>query len=70
MKAFKDGKVVDEFVGALPPAQVERFLDRIVPSEADALVAEGGEATCAARWSSSPAAPTPPSRWRACCRAR
>ena len=28
MKAFKDGKVVDEFIGALPPAQVERFLDR------------------------------------------
>ncbi len=44
VKAFKDGKVVDEFVGALPPAQVERFLDRIVPSEADALVASGGEA--------------------------
>jgi putative thioredoxin len=44
VKAFKDGKVVDEFVGALPPAQVNRFLDRIVPSEADALVAEGGEA--------------------------
>ena len=44
VKAFKDGKVVDEFIGALPPAQVERFLDRIVPSEADALVAEGGEA--------------------------
>ncbi|MBE2315144.1 thioredoxin [Solirubrobacter sp. CPCC 204708] len=44
VKAFKDGKVVDEFVGALPPAQVNRFLDRIVPSEADALVADGGEA--------------------------
>ena len=44
MKAFKDGKVVDEFIGALPPAQVERFLDRIVPSEADALVASGTEA--------------------------
>jgi putative thioredoxin len=43
VKAFKDGKVVDEFVGALPPAQVERFLDRIVPSEADALIAEGGD---------------------------
>jgi putative thioredoxin len=44
VKAFKDGKVVDEFVGALPPAQVERFLDGIVPSEADALVASGSEA--------------------------
>lgn len=44
VKAFKDGKVVEEFVGALPPAQVNRWLDGLVPSEADALVAEGGEA--------------------------
>lgn len=44
VKAFKDGKVVDEFVGALPPAQINRWLDGIIPSEADALVAEGGEA--------------------------
>ncbi len=44
VKAFKDGKVVDEFVGALPPAQVERFLDGLLPSEADALVESGSEA--------------------------
>jgi putative thioredoxin len=44
VKAFKDGRVVSEFVGAQPPPQVERFLDGIVPSEADALVAAGGEA--------------------------
>ncbi len=44
VKAFKDGQVVDEFVGAQPPAVVERFLDGLVPSEADALVAAGGEA--------------------------
>ena len=43
VKAFKDGKVVDEFVGAVPPAQVERFFDQLVPSEADALVQEGDE---------------------------
>ena len=43
VKAFKDGKVVDEFVGAQPPAAVERFLDGLVPSEADALVAAGDE---------------------------
>jgi putative thioredoxin len=43
VKAFKDGKVVAEFTGAQPPATVERFLDELVPSEADALVASGGE---------------------------
>jgi putative thioredoxin len=43
VKAFKDGKVVAEFTGAQPPANVERFLDALVPSEADALVAAGGE---------------------------
>ncbi|HET6549849.1 MAG TPA: thioredoxin [Solirubrobacter sp.] len=42
--AFKDGRMVDQFVGALPPQQVERFLDGLVPSEADALVASGSEA--------------------------
>jgi putative thioredoxin len=45
VKAFKDGRVVDEFVGAQPPAQVERFFDRLVPSEADALVAASDEAS-------------------------
>jgi len=45
VKAFKDGRVVDEFVGVQPPAQVERFFDGLVPSEADGLVAEGDEAS-------------------------
>jgi putative thioredoxin len=37
VKAFKDGKVAAEFTGAVPPAQIEEFLNRIVPSPADKL---------------------------------
>lgn len=43
VKAFRDGKVVDEFVGVQNPAQVERFFRGLVPSEADGLVASGSE---------------------------
>ena len=43
VKAFRDGEVVAEFMGAQPAAAVERFLDELAPSEADALVEAGGE---------------------------
>jgi thioredoxin-like negative regulator of GroEL len=36
VKAFRDGQVVDEFVGALPPQMVDAFLDKLTgprPSE-------------------------------------
>jgi putative thioredoxin len=43
VKAFKNGREVAQFVGAQPPAQVERFFDSLVPSEAEQLVAKGDE---------------------------
>ena len=43
VKAFRDGEVVAEFVGALPPAAIEAFLDGLVPSEAEQLAASGDE---------------------------
>jgi putative thioredoxin len=43
VKAFRDGELADEFVGAQPAAAVERFFSTLVPSEADALVQEGDE---------------------------
>ncbi|HEY6729817.1 MAG TPA: tetratricopeptide repeat protein [Solirubrobacterales bacterium] len=43
VKAFRDGAVADEFVGALPPPQVETFFDSLVPARADELLAAGDE---------------------------
>ena len=45
VKAFRDGEVTSEFGGAQPSIVVERFLDELLPSEADGLVAAGDEAS-------------------------
>jgi len=43
--AIRNGQVVDQFIGALPEAQVRAFVERLAPapSEADTLVAAGDE---------------------------
>jgi putative thioredoxin len=41
VKAFKGGRMVDEFTGAVPRAAVESFLRGLLPSEADRLAALG-----------------------------
>jgi putative thioredoxin len=43
VKAFRNGRVIDEFVGAQPAAAVERFLDSLLPSEAEQLAGRGDE---------------------------
>lgn len=43
VKAFRDGQVASEFVGAVPKARVEEFFDSLVLSRADELLAAGDE---------------------------
>jgi putative thioredoxin len=45
VKAFRDGAVVEEFIGAQPRPVVQRFFDTLVPSEAELLAAAGDEAS-------------------------
>ncbi|MCD6289424.1 MAG: co-chaperone YbbN [Anaerolineae bacterium] len=41
VKAFRDGRVVAEFVGAQPQPNVRRFIEQIIPNEIDLKVAAG-----------------------------
>src|SRR5438067_790409 len=45
MTTYRRVAVAAEFVGAQPPQAVEKFLDSLLPSEADALVKQGDEAS-------------------------
>jgi putative thioredoxin len=44
VKAFVDGKIANEFVGAIPEGAIRQFLDSLVPSGADQLAAQGFDA--------------------------
>ncbi|HRV96689.1 MAG TPA: tetratricopeptide repeat protein [Anaerolineae bacterium] len=43
VKAFKDGRLANEFTGALPEPQVRRFIEGLVPSEAEILTQKAFE---------------------------
>jgi len=43
VKAFRDGRVVDEFVGLQRPPAIQAFIAGLLPSRADELVAAGDE---------------------------
>ncbi len=43
VKLFQGGKPVDEFMGALPEAEIRAFLDKHIPRESDNLVAQSNQ---------------------------
>ena len=55
VKAFRDGSVVDEFIGAQPRPVVQRFFEALVPSEAELLAAAGDEQSLRAALALEPA---------------
>jgi putative thioredoxin len=44
VKAFRNGRIAAEFTGVQPRTTIDAFIDKLLPSEADALVAAGDEA--------------------------
>jgi putative thioredoxin len=54
VRAFRDGKLVSQFTGALPPAQISAFLDSLLPSEADVLARAGDEESLRAALEADP----------------
>ncbi len=40
VKLFLEGKLVDEFMGALPEAEIRSFIDKYIPRESDGLLAQ------------------------------
>lgn len=55
VKAFRDGKMVAEFTGAIPRQQIDAFLDQLVPSAAEEAVAAGDEGALRAALAEDPA---------------
>jgi putative thioredoxin len=54
VRAFRDAKIVSQFTGAIPPAQISAFLDSLLPSEADELAKEGDEESLRAALEADP----------------
>jgi putative thioredoxin len=48
VKAFVDGSVASEFLGAIPPAQIDAFLDALIPTDPEPTLDTADEAALAA----------------------
>ena len=50
VKAFWKGKVVNEFVGALPQSAIRQFIQRLIPTKADGLAEAGAALEVERQW--------------------
>ena len=50
VKIFSGGEIVGEFVGALPPDQVRKIIDQILPDEEAPLIEEANRCLAGGRW--------------------
>jgi putative thioredoxin len=56
VKMFRDGKVVGEFVGALPEPQVREFIKKYAPTQSDLLLTAAQDLARAQRWAEAESA--------------
>ena len=54
VRAFRDAKIVAQFTGAIPPAQIAAFVESLLPSEADRLATSGDEESLRAALEADP----------------
>jgi putative thioredoxin len=55
VKAFKDGAIVSEFAGAVPPPQIDAFLDALLPVDTEPALDPQNEEALLARLAEEPA---------------
>jgi putative thioredoxin len=41
VKAFRNARLIEEFIGSIPESSIRQFIDAVVPTEADLIAAEG-----------------------------
>ncbi len=51
VKAFVDGQVASEFVGALPEAKVREFMEKLIPNQADIAYRQAASLLATRHWS-------------------
>ncbi len=56
VKLFRDGKVIGEFVGALPEPRVREFIKKYAPNQSDLILTAAQDLARAKKWSEAEAA--------------